>query len=91
MLLQQCLLDFFPDLIPPYQPDPLIRVWLYFCDVLCSKQVPAHVTNVYNMEFAQLPWEQLKPNTQVLNTMMQVTLFSNCIIKQNEKIKCTVG
>ena len=65
------------DLIPPHQPDPLTRLWLYFCDVLCNKQVPPHVTNVYNVAFAELPWERLNPNTQVLGTMMQVCLYSS--------------
>ncbi|XP_061187011.1 ectopic P granules protein 5 homolog [Saccostrea echinata] len=62
----------FINVIPPYQSNPLIRIWLYFCDVLCGKQVPAHVTNIYNQEFLELPWEALKPNTQVLDSMMQL-------------------
>ncbi|XP_055999889.1 ectopic P granules protein 5 homolog isoform X2 [Ostrea edulis] len=72
VFVTQFLHQAFLNIIPPYQGDTLSKLWWYFCDVLCGKQIPAHVTNVYNHEFSTLPWEELKPNNRVLDTMMQV-------------------
>ena len=53
--------------------DFLSLLWLFFADVLCKPQVLNEVVAVYNMEFAKLPWQQLLPSIQVMETLARVS------------------
>ncbi|XP_063408193.1 ectopic P granules protein 5 homolog isoform X1 [Mytilus trossulus] len=61
----------FADLIPPYQPNTLGKVWMYYAGVLCHKLSPPHIINVYTSVLSQLPWKHLKPDSYVLQSMIQ--------------------
>lgn len=54
--------------------DFLALLWLYFANVLCKADVSADVVAVFNMEFVQLPWQQLLPNIYVMETMARVSV-----------------
>ena len=49
-------------------------LWLYFVSGLCKPQVPNDVVAVYNLEFVQLPWQQLLPNIHVMESMASVSI-----------------
>lgn len=61
----------FADPIPPYQPNMLGKVWMYYAGSLCHKHSPSHIVSVYSSVLSQLPWQQLKPDKYVLHSMMQ--------------------
>ena len=64
---------YFLEIRGRFYNDFLSLLWLFFADVLCKPQVLNEVVAVYNMEFAKLPWQQLLPSIQVMETLARVS------------------
>ena len=60
------------DTAPQFSSTVFSLLLMHYMTKLCHRSTPPHVSDVLVAEFSQLPWEQLKPDLQLLETMAQV-------------------
>lgn len=45
---------------------------MFYMTGLCTKTAASHITSIYVAELKQLPWRELRPDLQLLETMVKV-------------------
>ncbi|KAL8604118.1 hypothetical protein ACOMHN_047330 [Nucella lapillus] len=60
------------EVAPQYSSSVFSLLLMHYMTKLSQRSSPPHVTNILMAEFSQLPWELLKPDLQLLETMTQV-------------------